>query len=90
MKNTIDFLIVTKQQIQMSSYQLGKWDLTKLVKNPKSPAFQKQIKELENQAKKFEKIKSKLDPKMSTKQFMNILRQVEEISEELPEETVVE
>ena len=42
----------------MSSYQLGKWDLTKLVKNPKSSAFQNQIKEVENQAKKFEKIKS--------------------------------
>ena len=67
----------------MSSYQLGKWDLTKLVKNPKSPAFQKQIKELENQANKFEKIKSKLDPKMSSKQFMNILHQVEEISESM-------
>ena len=67
----------------MSSYQLSKWDLTKLVKNPKSPAFQKQIKKLENQAKKFEKIKSKLDPKMSTKQFMNILHQVEEISENM-------
>ena len=62
----------------MSSYQLGKWDLTELVKNPKSPAFQKQIKELEKQAEKFEKIKSKLDPKMSSKQFMNILHQVEE------------
>ena len=79
----IHFLIVTKQQTQMSSYQLGKWDLTKLVKNPKSPAFQKQIKELENQAKKFEKIKSKLDPKMSTKQFMNILHQIEKISENM-------
>jgi oligoendopeptidase F len=67
----------------MSSYQLGKWDLTKLVKNPKSPAFQKQIKELENQAIKFEKIKSKLNPKMSSKQFMNILHQVEEISESM-------
>ena len=67
----------------MSSYQLGKWDLTKLVKNPKSPAFQKQINELEKQAKKFEEIKSKLNPKMSSKQFMNILHQVEEISENM-------
>ena len=79
----IHFLIVTKQQTQMSSYQLGKWDLTELVKNPKSPAFQKQIQELERQAKKFEKIKSKLNPKMSSKQFMNILHQVEEISENM-------
>lgn len=67
----------------MSEYQLGKWDLSELVKNPKSPAFQKQIQELEKQAIKFEKIKSKLDPKMSSKQFRNILQQVEEISENM-------
>lgn len=67
----------------MSSYQLGKWDLSELVKNPKSPAFQKQIQELERQARKFEKIKSKLNPKISSKQFINILHQVEEISENM-------
>jgi len=67
----------------MKAYQKGKWDLSELVKNPHSPAFQKQIKELEKQANKFEKIKSKLDPKMSSKQFMNILHQVEEISENM-------
>ncbi len=67
----------------MSSYQIGKWDLTELVKNPKSPAFQKQICQLERQAIKFEKIKSRLDPKMSSKQFMNIIHQVEEISENM-------
>ena len=67
----------------MSSYQLGKWDLTELVKNPKSPAFQKQIQKLEEQAMEFEKIKSKLDPKMSSKQFMNIIHQIEKISENM-------
>ena len=67
----------------MKAYQKGKWDLSELVKNPHSPAFQKQIKELEKQANKFEKIKSKLYPKMSSKQFMNILHQVEEISENM-------
>ena len=67
----------------MKAYQKGKWDLSELIKNPQSPAFQKQIKELEKQANKFEKIKSKLDPKMSSKQFMNILHQVEEISEKM-------
>ena len=77
------FLIVTILQIQLTSYQLGKWDLSELAKNPKSPAFQKQIQQLEKQAKKFEKIKSKLDPKMSSKQFMNILHQVEDISENM-------
>ena len=42
----------------MAEYQLGKWDLSELAKNPKNPAFQKQIHDLENQAKKFEKIKT--------------------------------
>ena len=67
----------------MTGYQLGKWDLSELAKNPKSSEFQKQIKELEEQAKKFEKIKTTLDPKMSSKKFLNILRQIEEISEKM-------
>jgi len=64
-------------------YQPGIWDLTKLVKDPKSPAFQKQIKELEKKAEIFEKIKSKLNPKISSSKFKNILQQVEEISENM-------
>jgi oligoendopeptidase F len=67
----------------MSKYQLGEWDLTELAKNPKSPAFQKQILELEKQAKKFEKIKSKLEPKITSKKFMGILKEIEEISEKM-------
>ena len=67
----------------MTNYKLGTWDLSELVKNPKSPAFQKQIKELESQAIKFEKIKSNLDPKMSSKKFMNIIQQIEEISKNM-------
>ncbi|MCE2614439.1 MAG: M3 family oligoendopeptidase [Nitrosopumilus sp. (ex Thoosa mismalolli)] len=67
----------------MEEYELGKWDLSELAKNPKSPQFQKQVIELENLAKKFEKIKTKLDPKMSSKKFMTILKEVEEISEKM-------
>ncbi len=67
----------------MSVYKLDKWDLSELAKDPKSPAFQKQIKDLEELAKKFEKIKLKLDPKMSSKKFMDILHEVEEISEKM-------
>lgn len=67
----------------MAEYELGEWDLSELVKNPKSPQFQKQVTELENLAKKFEKIKTKLDPKMSSKKFMAILKKVEEISEKM-------
>ena len=67
----------------MAEYQLGKWDLSELSKNPKSSAFQKQIKDLENLAKKFEKNKSKLNSKMTSKQFKIILQQVEEISHKM-------
>ena len=67
----------------MAEYQLKEWDLSELAKDPKSSEFQKQISDLEKQAKKFEKIKSKLNPKISTKSFMNILREVEDISEKL-------
>ena len=67
----------------MAEYELGKWDLSELAKNPKSPQFQKQVIELENLAKKFEKIKTKLDPKMPSKKFMSILKEVEDISEKM-------
>jgi len=67
----------------VSEFQLGEWDLSELAKNPKSIAFQKQIQELEKQAIKFEKIKSKLKPKITSKEFKDILQQVEEISENM-------
>jgi len=67
----------------MTNYQLKEWDLSELVKNPKSAVFQKQIQELKKQATKFEKIKSKLNPKMTSKEFENILQQVEKISENM-------
>ena len=67
----------------MSEFELGRWDLSELAKNPKSVAFQKQIQELEKQAIKFEKIKSKLKPKITSKEFKDILQQVEKISENM-------
>jgi len=45
----------------LKKHELGKWDLSDLVKNPKSPAFEKQIQLVEKKAKQFEKIRSKLD-----------------------------
>ena len=67
----------------MTEIKLGRWDLSELTKNPKDAAFQKQIQKLEKQARKFEKIKLKLDPKMSSKKFMSIIQQVEEMSEKM-------
>ncbi|MGI9565558.1 MAG: M3 family oligoendopeptidase [Nitrosopumilus sp.] len=67
----------------MTEYNLGQWDLSELAKSSKSPEFQKQIQDLERQAKKFEKIRLKLDSKISSENFIKILKEVEEISEKL-------
>ncbi len=67
----------------MSNYQLGEWDLSEIVKNHKSPDFQKKIKEIQMLSNKFAKIKSKLDPKISSKKFMKILQDLEGISEKM-------
>lgn len=67
----------------MTEYKLGNWDLSELAKNSKSIEFQRQIQDLEKQAKKFEKIKLKLNPKIPAKNFMKILKEVENISENL-------
>jgi oligoendopeptidase F len=67
----------------MVEYKLGEWNLSEITKNPKSPEFQKKIKEVQVMSNKFEKIKSKLDPKMSSKNFMKILHDLEDISEKM-------
>ena len=67
----------------MAQYKLGEWDLSEIAKNPKSPEFQKKIKEIHAISKKFEKVKSKLDPKISSKQFMKLLQDLEGISEKM-------
>lgn len=67
----------------MAEYELGRWDLSKLAGNPKGPQFQRQVAEIEGLAKRFERIRTRLDPKMPSKKFMSILRDVEEISEKM-------
>ncbi|MDH3502482.1 MAG: M3 family oligoendopeptidase [Nitrosopumilus sp.] len=67
----------------MVKYKLDKWDLSEIAKDPKSPSFQKQIEELEASAKKFEKIKKIILPNISSKKFMSILNELEDISEKM-------
>ncbi|HXV66055.1 MAG TPA: M3 family oligoendopeptidase [Nitrosopumilaceae archaeon] len=67
----------------MSIYELGEWNLKGLVANPKSPAFEKQIKLVEQKAKQFEKIKSKLTPKIPSKKFLEILHDLEGLYEKM-------
>lgn len=67
----------------MQRYQLGEWDLTEITRDPKSLEFQKQIEGLEAAAKSFEKVKRKLSPDMTAKNFVQILHQLEDISEKM-------
>lgn len=67
----------------MTKYELGIWDLKGLVADPKSNAFEKQIKQVEKKSIEFTKIKSKLDKKMSSKKFLEILHELEELDEKL-------
>lgn len=67
----------------MTKYELGTWDLKGLVANPKSPAFEKQIQVVKKKSKEFEKIKSKLNPKISSKNFLAILHDLEDLGEKL-------
>ena len=67
----------------MKKYQLGKWDLKGLVSDPNSAAFEKKIKEVENKSKQFEKLKSKLNPKITSKKFLDILHNLEELDEKI-------
>jgi len=57
----------------MTEYHIGRWDLSELTKNPKGPAFQKQIMKVEKQARKFEKNKIKI-------RSQNVLQEIHEYS----------
>ncbi len=67
----------------MTQYKLGQWDLKELVKNPKSPEFEKQIRDVEERSKRFEKIKSELKSTISEKEFEKILKDIELVSEKM-------
>jgi oligoendopeptidase F len=67
----------------MTKYELGIWDLKGLVADPKSQAFEKQIKSVEKKSIAFTKIKTKLNKKISSKKFLQILNDLEKLDEEL-------
>ena len=59
----------------------GKWNLDDLVKNPTKQIFDKKIKEIEKDARQFEKQKKILNPSIPSSKFLKMLHQIEEISE---------
>ena len=59
----------------------GKWNLDDLIKNPSKQIFDKKIKEIEKDARQFEKQKKILNPSIPSSKFLKMLHQIEEISE---------
>ena len=59
----------------------GKWNLDDLVKNPSKQIFDKKIKEIKRDATKFEKQKKTLNQSITSSKFLNMLHQIEKISE---------
>jgi len=65
----------------MARYELGRWNLDELAKNPNRKIIDKKLAKIESDAKKFEKIKKSLNPKVSSEKFLKLLHDVESITE---------
>ena len=65
----------------MMRHKLGKWNLDELVKNPNRAVFDQKLAKIESNAKRFEKIKKSLNPKISSGKFLRLLRDIENITE---------
>jgi len=65
----------------MMRHELGKWNLDELVKNPNRTVFDQKLAKIESNAKRFEKIKKSLNPKISSGKFLRLLRDIENITE---------
>ena len=65
----------------MHVFKHGKWDLSELVKDPYSSAFNRRLQEIDLKVKSFQKNKKILGPKIFEKTFLSLLRSLEEITE---------
>ena len=65
----------------MVRYELGKWNLDELVKNPTRLTIDKKLAEIEKKTKKFTSVKKNLSPNISSTKFLKLLRDIEQISE---------
>jgi len=65
----------------MMRYELGKWNLDELVKNPNRLTIDKKLAEIEKSTKKFTSVKKNLSPNISSTKFLKLLHDIEQISE---------
>jgi len=65
----------------MQVFKEGKWNLSELVKDPKSPSFNVRLKEIEQSVKTFQKNKKLLKANLSENKFLAMLHSLETITE---------
>ena len=65
----------------MMRYELGKWNLDELVKNPTRLTIDKKLAEIEKKTKKFTNVKKNLGANISSTKFLKLLHDLEHISE---------
>ena len=65
----------------MVKHELGKWNLDELAKNPNRKTIDRTLAKIESDAKRFEKIKKSLNPKISSGKFLKLIHDIEDITE---------
>ena len=65
----------------MIKHELGKWNLDELAKNPNRKVIDSKLAKIESDAKRFEKIKKSLNPKISQTKFLKLIHDIENITE---------
>ena len=65
----------------MIKHELGKWNLDELAKNPNRKTIDRTLAKIESEAKRFEKIKKSLNPKISSGKFLKLINDIEDITE---------
>jgi oligoendopeptidase F len=65
----------------MVKHELGKWNLDELAKNPNRKVIDRKLAKIESDAKRFERIKKSLSPKVSSGKFLKLIHDIENITE---------
>lgn len=65
----------------MNKYKLGRWNLTELVNNASKSDLERQLTQVQRKANELEKIKTKLNPNITSKNFYEIISNLEKLVE---------
>lgn len=66
-----------------STFKIGRWDLTDLVKDPSSEEFKSYLDSIESQIKEFEASRQWLSPDIPASEFEKLIHMLEKISENI-------